>query len=157
MRIGFTAAFGVLLGLLAISTPQALSQDSKAGSQLEVKINYSGSGTVDEKHKAFVVLWDSPEFVTGQVMPVELQAVTSKQGTATFQNVKTTPAYVSVAFDPKGEWDGQSGPPPEGTSLGLYTKGAGKPEPIELKPGKTVTIEVPFDDTIKMQAGKANR
>ena len=70
---------------------------------------------------------------------------------------KKVPAYVSAAYDPKGEWDGQSGPPPEGSSLGLYSKTPGQPEPIEIQPGKTATIELSFDDRVKMQSGKPAR
>jgi hypothetical protein len=104
-----------------------------------------------------VVLWDSPDFVTGQAMPVELQSSTDKRGTVKFSNVQKIPAYVSVAYDPTGEWDAQSGPPPEGTSLGLYSKTPGKPEPIDIKPGTTASIELLFDDSIKMQSGKPAR
>jgi hypothetical protein len=41
--------------------------------------------------------------------------------------------------------------------LGLYSKTPGKPEPIDAKPGKTVEIDLTFDDSVKMQAGKPSR
>ena len=85
-------------------------------------------------------------------MPVEISSTSSNGGTVTFADVKKSPAYVSAVFDPKGEWDGQSGPPPEGSSLGLYTKTPPAPEPIEIKAGKTVTVEFSFDDSIKMRS-----
>jgi len=156
MRIGVVPLCGMLLGLLATSPPQAVSQEAAKASKLEVRLNYSGSGTVDEKHKIYVVLWDSPEFVKGGAPPVEVQPSTSKQGTVTFADVKTSPAYISAAYDPKGEWDAQS-PPPDGSSLGLYYKTPGTPAPIDMKPGTTVTIDLSFDDSVKMQSGKAAR
>ncbi len=120
-------------------------------------VNYSGSGTVDDKHKIYVVLWDSMAFVDGASRPVELEPLSSKNGTVTFSDVKKVPAYVSAAFDPNGQWDGKSGPPPEGSSLGLYSKTPGKPAPVDIAPGKTATIELSFDDSVKMHSGKASR
>ena len=52
-------------------------------------------------------------------MPMELQRLAENRGTVTFSKVKKVPAYVSAVYDSKGEWDGQSGPPPDGSSLGL--------------------------------------
>jgi hypothetical protein len=63
---------------------------------------------------------------------------------------------VSAVYDPSGQWDAQS-QPPEGSSLGLYSKTPGTPEPIDLKPGKTVSIELAFDDSVKMKGGQATR
>jgi hypothetical protein len=142
----------VILGLLVTWPPQAVSQGKTA--KLEVQVHYSGSGTVDEKHKIYVVLWDTPDFVSGQEMPVEMEPATSKDGKVTFSDVKKTPAYISAVFDPTGGWDAQS-MPPEGSSLALYSKAAtpGKPEPIDVTPGKTAAIELAFDDSIKMKAG----
>ncbi len=144
----------LVLGLLTVSSPQAKGQESKTGGTLQVRVEYTGSGAVDESHKIYVVLWDSPAFVDesshGQVMPIELKPVNSKVGTAVFNNIAKTPAYISVAYDPNGQWDGASGPPPSGSSLGLYSKSPGKPEPIDVEPGKKAKVEVSFDDSIKM-------
>ncbi len=147
----------VLLGLLFAVPRQAISQDQSKGSTLQVRVNYTGTGTVDEKHKIYVVLWDSMAFVDGEAMPVELEPSSSKNGTVTFSDVKKSPAYVSAAYDPNGQWDGKSGPPPDGSSLGLYSKTPGKPEPIDIAPGKTATIELSFDDSVKMRGGKPSR
>jgi hypothetical protein len=144
----------LVLGLLAVVSPQAQSQDSKPGGTVQVRVEYSGSGTVDENHKIYVALWDSPAFVEedsrGKVMPLEVEAVSSKQGTAVFTGVGKNPAYVSAAYDPSGQWDAKSGPPPTGSSLGLYSVSPGKPEPIKVEAGKKVSVDVSFDDSIKM-------
>ncbi|MGA8027453.1 MAG: hypothetical protein WB992_09920 [Bryobacteraceae bacterium] len=157
MRIGIVSVFAIVLGLLVTSPRRAASQDTNSGSTVEVHLNYTGSGTVDQKHKIYVVLWDSPEFISGGAMPVEIQPSADKRGMVTFSNVKKAPAYVSAAYDPKGEWDAQSGPPPEGSSLGMYSKTPGKPEPIDVKPGKTATVELSFDDSVKMPSGRPSR
>jgi hypothetical protein len=46
--------------------------------------------------------------------------------------------------------DGQSGPPPSGSSLGLYSTSPGEPAPLKLEDGKTVEIDLTFDDSAKM-------
>jgi len=158
MKTRFVPVSGfVLLGLLFALPRKAAAQDTGKGSTLQVHLNYSGSGTVDEKHKIYVVLWDSPAFVDGEVRPIELEPSSSKNGTVTFSDVKKVPAYVSAAFDPNGQWDGKSGPPPEGSALGLYSKTPGKPEPIDIVRGKTATVDLSFDDSVKMRSGKPSR
>ena len=144
------AAFGLLL-----SSPQVvMCQDSNAGSTLQVHLNYTGTGTVDENHKIYVALWDSPDFVKSEMPPFATQPASSKDGVVTFENVKKTPVYVSTAYDPKGQWDAQS-PPPDGSSLGLYSKTPGQATAVDLKPGKITKIELAFDDSVKMKGGKA--
>lgn len=152
MGIRLAAGVAILFGLLVTTSQRAVSQDSSAPAKLQVHLNYTGSGTVDDKHKIYVALWDSPDFVKGGAMPVDIQSSADKRGTVTFSNVQKVPAYVSTAYDPKGEWDGHSGPPPEGSSLGVYSKTPGKPEPIDIKPGASATVNVSFDDSVKMPA-----
>jgi len=137
-------------GLLLTLSPHATPRQSQAGSTIKVTLDYTGSGTVDENHKIYVALWDSPSFTQGNVMPAAIQSTSSKTGTVTFSDVKTNPAYVSTAYDPTGKWDGQSGPPPAGSSLGMYSKSPGKPEPIDTAGGKTATATISFDDSVKM-------
>lgn len=156
MKLSMLAFCGMVFGLLLTARSTALPQDSSAPSKLQVRVNYTGAGKVDEKHKIYVVLWDSPDFVSGGAMPVETQPTSSKNGVVTFADVKKTPAYVSSVFDPSGAWDAESAPP-EGSSLGLYSKSPGKPEPVEVNGGKTATIELVFDDTVKMRSGTPGR
>ncbi|HEX4770198.1 MAG TPA: hypothetical protein VH351_05165 [Bryobacteraceae bacterium] len=153
MKATSIAVSAVLFGLLAAPSPKALAQDSKSSSKLQVSVSYTGSGSVDDKHKVYVVLWDSPDFVRGGgSMPVAILPTSAKTGTVTFSSVQKSPAYVSTVFDSKGEWDGQSGPPPEGSSLGLYSKSPGEPAPIDVKAGETAKVTVTFDDSVKMPA-----
>ena len=126
----------------------ALISPAQQGLTLQVQIHYTGSGTVDENHKIFVALWDSADFTAGP--PVAVLSTTSKNGTVTFSDVQKSPAYASTAYDPTGQWDGQSGPPPTGASLGMYSKAPPTPDPIELTPGKAAKVTITFDDTAKM-------
>lgn len=156
MRLALLAILGFAICGFGRTPLKAASQEGGT-SQLKVHVIYAGNGKVDEKHKVYVVLWDSPDFATGEggSMPVEIKFLGSKDGDATFA-VQKTPAYVSTVYDASGSWDAQS-PPPDGCSLGLYHDTPGKPAPINLEAGKTKTIEVRFDDSVKMVAGKATR
>lgn len=157
MKCGVFAIHGAVLALLLFTTRAGLSQAANAPAKIAVHVHYSGAGAVDEKHKIYVAVWDSPDFVKSSgVMPVAVQPISSKNGLATFDNLTKTPVYVSAAYDPNGAWDAQS-PPPEGSSLGLYSKTPGTPEPVDVTPGKAKSITLPFDDTVKMKGGQASK
>lgn len=140
------------LGLVLVTVLMGASQ-SGGSRTLNVTVHYKGSGTVDSSHIIGVALWDSPAFMEehSQSMPMQVKLTKSNDSTVTFSDVSTSPVYVSVAYDSSGKWDGTSGPPPAGSSLGLYSKEPGKPEPVRIEPGKSETIELSFDDTVKMK------
>jgi hypothetical protein len=144
-----TGLCAVLLLGFAAALPQ---QAQEKGGTIRVQINYTGTGTVDARHKIFVALWDSPDFAqpNAHVMPVAVKSTGSKNGIVTFTNVQKSPAYVSCAFDTTGKWDGQSGPPPTGASLGMYSNAPPAPEAIDVSGGKTAKAKITFDDKIKM-------
>jgi hypothetical protein len=121
-------------------------------SKLVVEVNYTGAGTVDDSHKIFVALWDTPDFIKdgSEAMPVSIESTSSKTGSVQFDGVQKSPAYVSMVYDPSGKWDAAS-MPPAGSSLGMYTKDSATPAPIELQPGKTTKISVKLDDSFKMK------
>ena len=79
------------------------------GRTLKVKVHYTGSGTVDEKHKIMTFLFDSPDFVRGGVIPFAVKDAASKDAALTFADVDRSPVYVSSVYDPSGGYDGQSG------------------------------------------------
>jgi hypothetical protein len=85
----------------------------------------------------------------GNAMPVGSGGASSKTGTVTFSDLASSPVYVTAVFDPTGQYEGMS-PPPSGSSLGLYGKTPGKPDPVKIEPGETAEIELAFDDTAKM-------
>jgi hypothetical protein len=74
------ATYAVVFGLLLGSPRTAVCQDSNADSKLQVNLKYSGAGTVDEKHKIYVVFCDSPDFVKSHMMPLAVQPASSKDG-----------------------------------------------------------------------------
>ena len=137
----------VLVALFGVFAPSAPAQTSADKRAIQVDINYTGSGTVDARHKIYAALWNSTDMSAGP--PVDVQSVDSKKGTVTFSNVQTVPAFVSTAYDPTGAWDAQS-PPPSGCSLGMYAKNPPKPDPIDVAPGKTVKVSITFNDAVKV-------
>jgi len=143
-------------GMLGFASMAAMAQQAKpeekpAPRTLKAKLNYTGTGTVDEKHKIFLFVFDSPDFMQGgSTMPVGFGSASAKDGTVTVTDLSASPVYIAVCYDPTGGYDGQSGPPPSGASMGVYAKTPGTPDPVKIDPGKTAEITVTFDDSFKM-------
>jgi hypothetical protein len=147
MKMSYYLAAGLLV-LAGFQSGKA--QDKAAPRTLKVKVHYTGAGTVDDKHKIQVFVFDSPDFAQGNAMPAGMQMTATKDGAVTFSDIAGSPVYAAAIYDPTGGYDGASGPPPSGSSAGVYTKEPPKPGPINIDAGKTVEIDLPFDDTIKM-------
>lgn len=151
MKNGLFLVLGLLTAVSILNMAGAAqAQPKTAGGSLTIKLNYTGSGTVDEKHLIQVFLWESPDFANGGAMPIAMKGAASKNGTVTFSDLEKSPVFVSVAYDPKGDYNEVAGPPPSGSSLGMYGKTPGTPDPIKIEPGKAAEIEVAFDDSNKM-------
>jgi uncharacterized protein (DUF2141 family) len=140
----------LLSGTALVSALASRAQNQ--GSKLTVQVTYTGSGTVDESHKVYVALWDTPDFMkdNDSSQPIALQGITSKSAVAQFDDIQKNPVYVSMVYDPAGKWEATSAPP-AGSSLGLYANEPGTPTPIQLQPGKTTKISAKFDDSFKMK------
>jgi hypothetical protein len=133
--------------LFAFLTPGVTVASSDTGKVLKVKLNYSGAGPVDEQHRIYVFLFDSPDFTSGQVMPVGTASATAKDETLSFEALSQSKVYVAAVYDKSGTYDGQSGPPPSGSPAGMYSKTPGEPEAVNLPEGEPVEIELAFDDS----------
>jgi hypothetical protein len=133
------AAVGMIVGLTA-------GPALRAG-DLTVTASYSGKGNVDATHEIWVFLFDTPNVNSGS-QPVATQALTKNGGVATFKNVAQDTVYILMAYDDKGTYDGNAGPPPAGTPVGMYTKDGKVPAPV--KPGPGAKIKTAFDDSRRM-------
>ena len=149
-RLLFAACLLGFTSMVAMAQQPKPDEKPAAGRTLKAKMNYTGAGTVDEKHKIFLFVFDTPDFMQGGSMPIGFGSASAKDGTVTVADLAVSPVYVAVAFDPTGGYDGQSGPPPSGASMGLYAKTPGTPEPVKIDAGKTAEITVAFDDSAKM-------
>ena len=152
MRRGFCVAATVAILLSATCTLQSgKAQEGSPLRGLRVKVHYKGAGTVDDKHKIVVFLFDSPDFAHKEVMAFAVMSTGSKDGTVTFNDVVKSPAYIGTVYEPSGSYAERQGPPPPGSSLGMYSKTPGQPAPVKVEAGKTIDVELTFDDSVKMR------
>jgi hypothetical protein len=134
----------ILFLQLANSQPATPTPDSN----LEVRVNYAGAGVVDPMHKLYVMLWDTPDFAKDdtKLKPLDSKAITAKSGLIQFTKIKKNPVYISMVYDPRGDYDGKV-PVSAGASISLYSSEQGIPAPIALKPGQTASVTVRFDES----------
>ena len=104
-----TVYLAASLLILASAFQFATAQDKAATRTLKVKLNYTGSGIVDDKHKIQVFMFDTPDFTQGNAMPTGMQNTAAKDGSVTFSDIAGSPVYVVAVYDPTGGYDGQSG------------------------------------------------
>src|SRR6476659_626598 len=98
MKKALYVCLGILVTTVLVNVAGPARADEK-GRTLNVKLNYTGSGTVDDKHLIQVFVWDSPEFINGGAMPIGMKSASSKNATVTFAELDKSPVYVSTAFD----------------------------------------------------------
>lgn len=137
--ITIVAVFAVAAGL---STAPAF----RAG-DVSVTVTYKGKGPVDDTHEIWVFLFDTPT-VDASSQPVMTTTVKKSGATATFKNVTQDTVYVRMAYDDKGTYDGNAGPPPPGTPVGMYSTDGKTAAPV--KPGPAAKVKVTFDDSRRM-------
>lgn len=138
------------LGFAFLASAQdAKPQPAKTTRALKINLSYTGAGAVDEKHPIFIFLFDTPDFMKGEGMPIDSKSASAKTGPVNFGEVTASPVYIAVVYDPTGGYDGQS-PPPSGSSTAIYSKTPGVPEPVKIDAGGMAEVAVTFDDTNKM-------
>jgi hypothetical protein len=141
----FTAVF-------CFSQTSAWCQDQPAppaGRTLKVTVKYTGVGTVDDAHKLFLFVFDTPDIQSGP-MPIGASSTNKNESVVTFENLSTSPIYVAAVFDSSGTYDGMSNPP-SGSPAALYMiEQPGVATPVKIEPGQTGEIEFVFDDSFKM-------
>ncbi len=135
------ARLSVIFVLLLLGI-QSAGLASSAERTLHVKLNYSGAGKLDGKHKIHVLLFDIDPAIQEDFKPLATQTATVKDDTVTFRKISFSPVYVMAFYDKKG-----SGTPEPGSPTGLYGQGAGAMDPIQIEAGKTEEIVLAFDDS----------
>jgi len=137
--------------LVLFATPRtAISQVSNVQYTLDVYVAYTGAGTVDDKHKIYVVLWDPADFVKGlTITPLAIKSTSSNARTVRFDHLNKTPICISAVYDSSGSWDTRSDPP-GGSSMGLYSKVPGRPALVQLDSDTAARIDLSFGDSVKM-------
>jgi hypothetical protein len=112
-----------------------------AATDVAVSVTYTGKGVVDPGHSILVFLFSDPK-VGPDSRPLGPPQFAQKNGaTVTFNNVTTKPVYIFAIYNEKGTYDGQSGPPPAGTPVGIYGTAAGA---TPVTPGMKTPIKMTF-------------
>jgi hypothetical protein len=160
-------AAALLLPALSTAQTETKPKAAPAGKTLKVKLNYTGSGVVDEKHKIYILVCDADPFqaerledYTGKSVPkqqptpsgqtqkvariLQRQGAVTKDATVTFTQLPTSPVYAVAFYDKAGSYDGHSDPT-SGSPMGLYGSKPGQPDPIKLQGGKPTRVEISFD------------
>jgi hypothetical protein len=130
---------------------------------LNIKLNYTGAGKVDEKHKIYVLLFDAnpmtastlTDSTTGPTPPTPVAGVShiiaresaaAKNATITFNKIAVTPIYAMAFFDKNGTYNGHPDSA-SGSPMGIYGIAPDKLDPIAIESGKTNEITLVFDDS----------
>ena len=160
-----------MVALVAFVAPAAVNAQEKPASAemtLVVKVKYKGKGTVDDKHKIYVMVVDGDPYASDALADaasdkpidpaqsqgkkiayiLQRQAASSKEQELTFTALKSSPVYVIAFFDQAGMVDKTSGPA-SGSPSGQYGNTPFKPEAIKLKDGKPTEVKLQFDDSSK--------
>jgi uncharacterized protein (DUF2141 family) len=133
------AVLGMLVTIAVTSGPMA-----QAAGDVAVTVTYKGKGKVDATHEVWVFLFETPD-LGDSARPIANQTVTKNGGTATFTKVAVEPVYIAVVYDEKGDYDGNLGPPPAGSPIGIYSTDGKTLAPV--KPGAGAKVKLTFDDT----------
>jgi hypothetical protein len=138
----------VLLGVCVLGPVAGRAQapaPAPAG-DIAVTVSYTTKAAkVDDTHEIWVFLFDHPNVARGS-RPLGTEIVRKNGGTAVFKGVSTqSPVYVLALYDLTGTYDGNAGPPPPGTPMGMYS--ADRKAPTAVKPG--AKIKMSFNDARK--------
>ena len=140
----------VLLYCSQVSIVLGQDTTATAGRTLKVTVKYTGAGTVDDIHKLYFFVFDTPDVQSGP-MPIGMASTAKNESVVTIDSLSTSPVYVAVVFDSSGTYDGVSGPPPSGSPAAMYMKEQpGVATPVKIEPGQTAEIELSFDDSFKI-------
>lgn len=128
--------------------PAAQPPAKTATADVVVTASYTGKGPVDATHQIFVFLFDNPN-MGAHSRPLAVQEVIKNGGVAKFSGVTTSPVYVALAYDEKGDYDGTNAAPPPGTPIGAYSTDAKGP-PAPVTPGPKGKVKATFDGSRRM-------
>ncbi len=151
-RIAGVLMLALFTAVFCCSQTSAWCQDQTtppAGRTLKVTVKYAGAGTVDDTHKLYLFIFDTPDIQSGP-MPIGASSTSKNESVVSIENLNVSPVYVAAVFDSSGTYDGMSAPP-SGSPAAMYTKEQpGIATPIKIEPGQTGEIEFVFDDSFKM-------
>lgn len=148
MRLSTATRLVAVLAVVALAGTIGLRAAQATEGELGVTIEYKGTGTVDQDHRVWIWLFDTPN-ITADTMPLATGVVAENGKAYQFVGLPKE-VYIAAAYDEKGGYDGSSGPPPQGTPItihGMATSGAATAVPTG---GVDAKVVVAFDDSMRM-------
>jgi hypothetical protein len=134
---------------LTLSVAARAEQVKPDPAGVSVTVKYTGKGTVDDTHKIWVWLFDTPEIGAGSI-PIAEESLAKNGGTVSFANVTAKQVYIAVAYDEKGGFAGQA-PPPPGSPIALYGAKAAEDKAQPVVPGAKGSVALTLTDAQRMQ------
>ena len=117
---------------------------------LQITVDYQGSGTVSTDHQLSVFLFDTPN-ISQDSLPIWTGQLAENQKTLTAGDIGASTVWVAVTFDETGGYDPFAGPPPSGSPLAMYSADqTGMPSGVQLTGDQETKITIAFDDTIRL-------
>ena len=140
----------VIIATVTISMIQPMVVfSSSQGGDVAATVAYTGKGKVDDTHEIWVFLFDTPE-IDASSEPIAVESITKSGGTATFKGITRDRVYMAVAYDEKGDYDGQG--PPFALPTAMYSKDRKTNDPIT--PGPNGKVKLTFDDSFRLRPQK---
>lgn len=138
-------ALSLVLALVALPWPPAVTAAATADS-VTVTVTYSGKGAVDEGHRLWLWVFDTPDFGPG-AMPVREESLQANGGSVTLRGLGEGPVWIVAAYDEAGGFAGMA-PPPKGSPIGVYSADGRGPSPV--RPTDDPSVSVTFGDAMRM-------
>jgi hypothetical protein len=137
----------VASGVLPIRVLGAQDKPADSG-RLAVSVRYTGRGEVDQDHRIWIWLFDTPD-ITPDSNPLAIGQLSDNGGTYKYTGLPKE-VYVAMAYDEKGGYDGTTGPPPQGTPVVIYGAASGSGAAAVKTGGDEAKLETSFDDSVRM-------
>ena len=143
----------VTLGVVVVVLSAGLfaRQDPAAESgKLAVAVEYTANGTVDQDHKIWIWMFDTPDSDTwADSTPLAIGSIVENGATYKFAGLPKQ-VYFAMAYDEKGGYDGTAGPPPQGTPIAIYGVDTSGAAAAVDTGGDGTAVTTTFDDSMRM-------
>jgi type 1 fimbria pilin len=140
------AAFVACVLAAHLSASPAPHDAAAAAGSVNVTVKFTGKGVVDQNHRLWVWLFDTPQ-IGPDARPVGELSLDENGGDVTFTGVGEARVWIAVAYDVNGGFSGQA-PPPSGSPVALHATDTGAPAAVT--PGEGTTVGITFDDSFRM-------
>jgi hypothetical protein len=142
-----TVALGVTLYAATGTAPvSAVAADGASAGAVTVTVKYTGQGAVDDTHRIWIWLFDTPDIGPGS-MPIREAFVSKNGGSTTIEGLGEGKVWIAVGYDQRGGSMGNA-PPASGSPVGIHADTDGRPVPVVT--GDKAAAVVTFDDSVRM-------